>query len=547
MERLKIGIGRGMFVLAIAMLASQAISLAAPRELLPTGDVLIDENPALIGARGFWTKESWAQIVDDPESQGSCLRIQIPDTVQGDTGQSVQSDVNGNAIELKAGKYEIDRSLDLARIKGWRVRITARVRTEGVSKPSVPWEGVRFGLVFNTGVLPYNANLNGPTDIPEWRDIVLNDIRIPEDAEAAKLFIGLVAKKGTLWVDRVRLTLVEPPLTKLAEMRKTQDKKAEWRGVNVGNGAINDDVIKRLSQNWNLNLMRWWVMVPPYSLPDSEFAAKREIELQKLDSALSQAESEGMKVQPVVSMQKDWMVKELGGTHLIFLDPAARKRFLETWAIIAQRYQGRNGIYGYDLLNEPVFRVPAGPGCSDWEGVVEETAAIINRIDPDAKIIVEPEEWWNTHAFLKLRPVAGKNVIYSVHMYRPFPLTHQGIKERKSMGVSYPSIIDGIKWDKETLREALKPARDFQLAYGVRMQVGEFSSIRWAPDDSSARWTKDCIDLFEEYGWDWTFHALIEWDGWNPDLGHDPSNRKPLAEPGAGKKVLLNAFSKNSK
>ena len=28
-------------------------------------------------------------------------------------------------------------------------------------------------------------------------------------------------------------------------------------------------------------------------------------------------------------------------------------------------------------------------------------------------------------------------------------------------------------------------------------------------------WIRDCIDILEEYGWDWSYHAFREWDGWS--------------------------------
>jgi hypothetical protein len=63
-------------------------------------------------------------------------------------------------------------------------------------------------------------------------------------------------------------------------------------------------------------------------------------------------------------------------------------------------------------------------------------------------------------------------------------------------------------WDKPQLRKALQPVRDFQLAHHVGIYVGEFSALRWAP--GACNWLRDCIDLFEEYGWDWTYHAYRE-------------------------------------
>ena len=104
-------------------------------------------------------------------------------------------------------------------------------------------------------------------------------------------------------------------------------------------------------------------------------------------------------------------------------------------------------------------------------------------------------------------------MIYQVHMYVPGEFTHQGVYG-SSTGVRYPGKIGATEWNKEQLRKVLQPVREFQLAYNVHIYVGEFSAIRWAPGDSAYRYLKDCIELFEEYGWDWTYHAYREWDGW---------------------------------
>ena len=37
----------------------------------------------------------------------------------------------------------------------------------------------------------------------------------------------------------------------------------------------------------------------------------------------------------------------------LYTDPAAQQRFVDLWRLIAQRYQHRNVIAAYDLMNEP--------------------------------------------------------------------------------------------------------------------------------------------------------------------------------------------------
>ena len=43
--------------------------------------------------------------------------------------------------------------------------------------------------------------------------------------------------------------------------------------------------------------------------------------------------------------------------------------------------------------------------------------------------------------------------------------------------------------------------------------MGEFSAITWA--EGAENDLRDCIELFEEYGWDWTYHAFRESNIWS--------------------------------
>jgi hypothetical protein len=103
-------------------------------------------------------------------------------------------------------------------------------------------------------------------------------------------------------------------------------------------------------------------------------------------------------------------------------------------------------------------------------------------------------------------------------------------------------------YDKEALRQVLAPVREFQRAYNVHIYAGEFSAIRWAP--GAARYLADCIDLFEEYGWDWSYHAYREWPGWSVEHENQPASpdiHKPAATDTDRKEVLLRWFKKNQK
>ena len=130
-------------------------------------------------------------------------------------------------------------------------------------------------------------------------------------------------------------------------------------------------------------------------------------------------------------------------------------------------------------------------------------------------------------------------------MYDPLAFTHQGLYGFDT-GVHYPGLIRGRYWDMDTLRKALLPAREWQARHGgVPVYVGEFSAARWAPDSSAYRYLRDCISLFEEWGWSWAYHAFREADCWSVEHDGDRSHLSPADKPTDRQLLLMEAFKKN--
>ena len=81
-----------------------------------------------------------------------------------------------------------------------------------------------------------------------------------------------------------------------------------------------------------------------------------------------------------------------------------------------------------------------------------------------------------------------------------------------------------------------------QLRHGAKIYCGEFSAAAWAPGADA--WRRDCIDLFEEYGWDWTYHAFREWNGWSVEHeGPDAEHLVPSAD-NPRKRALLDGLAR---
>jgi hypothetical protein len=164
--------------------------------------------------------------------------------------------------------------------------------------------------------------------------------------------------------------------------------------------------------------------------------------------------------------------------------------------------------------------VPAG--LLDWRNLQIKAARAIRAIDPTTPISIEVDGSDSPINFAWMDPVNVSGVIYSVHMYSPMEFTHQGVSADWGVagGLTYPGTFNGKPFNKETLRAYLQPVRDFQLANKARIYVGEFSAIRWAP--GAAQYLADVTSIFEEYGWDWCYHAFREWPGWSLEAANLP-------------------------
>ena len=135
-------------------------------------------------------------------------------------------------------------------------------------------------------------------------------------------------------------------------------------------------------------------------------------------------------------------------------------------------------------------------------------------------------------------------------MYNPGSFTHQGVnntygEQGKQERIAYPGVIDGAKWDKEMIRKSLKPVRDFQLRHNARIYVGEFSAIAWAP--GAEKYLADCISVFDEYGWDWTYHAFRESPIWDLEkAGTSRADIRPVPD-NDRKQAVLEGLKNNLK
>ena len=385
----------------------------------------------------------------------------------------------------------------------------------------------------------------------DWRPVRFV-AEVPADATEAWLIVGLEQTTGTAWFDDIRITV-----TGLRRSRPAQRPSGvAYKGHNLPRlrGAmispkVTEADLRVLGGQWKANHVRWQLLWGGF--PHSP-ADKGDLEAYQvwLDSALAHLDQ----LLPVCKEVGILVLIDLhtppGGRNeasecRIFKEKRFQDAFVAVWEKIARRYRANKTVWGYDLVNEPVEGV-VPDGLLDWHALATLTARRIRAIDPDHAIIVEPGPWGGPEGLDWFEPLDVPGVVYSVHMYAPFQFTHQGIYNNPA-GVHYPGMVGGTRWDKEQLRRVLQPAIDYQRDYGVHIYLGEFSAIRWAPGDSAYNYLRDCIEIFEEQGWDWAYHAFREWDGWSVEHGPDRQDRTPAPTPTKRQQLLQSWYGKNAR
>lgn len=478
-------------------------------------------------------------------SVGTNSRIQI---VPEGANDSPALRVTIDSAESSEAEMAV-RAMDSEPLRGKRIRCTADVRASNVQPGADFWNGIKVMLHV---VTPdgedwiQKNNLHGDF---EWTEVsFIADI--PANATAIDLRLGLEKTTGTVWFDNISLSVL-PPLRSQAKAEKPEataflgHDRPRLRGAMVDVHPKQEDLIV-LGQEWGANLIRYQLRWggfprgPADTSSISEYEAWLESALTRLEELLPAIQKANLLVcldlhTPPLGREKNSL------NYRLFSEPEAQKCFTETWKKIAARFRDHPAIWSYDLLNEPAVGEPAA-GCLGWRELAEVTSRAIRLIDPNRAIVFEPAPWAAAKGLRDLQPLDVPNIIYSIHFYDPLDYTHQGVQGRP-MGGAYPGTFQTRLWNEAKIRRELAPALDFQRRHGVHIYVGEFGVIRWA--EGAARYLRDCITIFEEYGWDWSYHAFREWHGWSVEHTDDPAEMARSETPTDREAVIREFFALN--
>jgi len=328
------------------------------------------------------------------------------------------------------------------------------------------------------------------------------------------------------------------------------------RGVMIKPDSFTAEDLKVIAGEWKANHLRWqflWDGFPNSPADDAtidEYNVWIDRQCEQLDKMLPELERNGVRIALDLHTPPGGRYNQDKGFAMrLFNVKQFQDAFIVTWKKLAHKYKDSKAVWGYDILNEPAEDM-LEEGLMNWRELALKTAKEIRMIDTVKAVIVQPSSWANPNALEWFEPFDPKeisNVIYSVHIYLPHSFTHQGVYDDESMWV-YPGIMsDGKFWDKSQIRNSLQVVSDFANNNNVAIYIGEFGSIRWAPENSTYRYLKNCIEIFEEKGWDWAYHAFREWNGWSVEHSTDKNDNNRVAEPTDRELLLRSWFEKNER
>lgn len=244
-------------------------------------------------------------------------------------------------------------------------------------------------------------------------------------------------------------TIVTPLSTKGSRIVDAQSQEVLLRGINwfgieidthVPHGLWKRDYKEMLAQMKSLgyNLIRL-----PYSVEalrsqnisgvDFSIGANKDLQgktpLEVMDLVIKEAQRQGLLILLDSHCLKDKIISELW-----YGDGYTEKDWIDTWTMLASRYQNQANVIGADLKNEPHGRASWGTGdrATDWRLAAQRAGNKILSVNPNWLILVEGVEknvpgqklsnhWWGGNLEgVRQYPVlleVSKKLIYSPHEY----------------------------------------------------------------------------------------------------------------------------------
>lgn len=438
---------------------------------------------------------------------------------------SITTGFSGNGLLYNSTTANTDltasATIPFTNLLGRTLAMSAAIKGENLTGGGNP--GMVIQLVGTTSTPGYKRyyRIAVETGTFDWKQVG-KTFKIDDDVTGLSLNVGIYNATGKFWIDNLHIQVIAEPMppARDASIPINKTHAGMYRGMNLvysSNSAkniITKSALDEYRYDWKANSLRVMIGGEKYypgglQLPDYESIL--QVELVRMDTLVKWCTANGLRMN----------IGMAGLSDGLFKSQAAQTRLINAWKLVAARYKNSSAVWAYDLANEPIvspypysYTYPLDNSILLWPQLADTLVKAIREIDTEKGIIIESLNYSINMDDIKPIDTSIPNIIYSVHMYQPQSLTHQQFSAQ-TPAYSYPGTIDGKYYDKNVLKQILQPIKNYQDKYRVPIYIGEFGCIRWAPNNSAYNYLRDCIEIFEEYGWDYAYNTFRTWDGWS--------------------------------
>ena len=208
----------------------------------------------------------------------------------------------------------------------------------------------------------------------------------------------------------------------------------------------------------------------------------------------------------------DWAVKEATAQGLMVIldfhefdamgkEPEAnREKFLAFWRQLSTHCANAGDNLVFEILNEPSKKLTPAL----WNEYLREALAVIREKNPTRTVIIGPAFWNSIDHLSELElPEADRNLIVTVHYYKPMEFTHQGASwagQQDKSGVTW-----GTELERKKVQDDFAKVATWAKAHNRPIFLGEFGAYDKAPMESRVRYTDAVARTAESLGWSWAY------------------------------------------
>lgn len=179
---------------------------------------------------------------------------------------------------------------------------------------------------------------------------------------------------------------------------------------------------------------------------------------------------------------------------------ANQPKFLAFWKQVAAHFQTAPDNVLFEILNEPCRQLTP----ELWNRYHAEALAIIRATNPTRTVIIGPAFWNSVDHLNELQlPAGDRNLIVTVHYYKPMAFTHQGAawtNQKDKLGVDWGTPEDQAAVTRDFEKVQAWAAREKRPVF-----LGEFGAYDKAEMAARVRYTAFVARTAERLGWSWAY------------------------------------------